>query len=240
MCFLVIWSNRFIRKLPDISALVFLNFILLSGFNACQKQSYAEEIIIGNYYVRYTAADSLLNANTHFYKEQAPNKKIPVTFLGGIHFMRKKMNFDRQDDAYSTSIQKLWVENINFSFQNTERKPINFSSTLKAVKFRKPPAVINKRKNLRLQLEPSALRDRESVGILIVDAAQKTTATFFEGPRAGEFYEVPVSNLKELAEGTGSLYLIKRKEIKEQHDGFLHQMLIEYYSEPVSVYISEE
>ena len=231
MCFLVVWTNAFIRKVTDNNPVKLILLSALLSLMSCQNSAINEDQIDANYYIRYTEADSLMQASATFQS----NQQKAITFLGGVRLIDQKMILDQKDNTYTLEIKKPLPNTLDFKFQNSERKEILFTSKPVIPKFTALPESIKLTQDLTFQIDQAPTEDGESLGIFIIGASRKTEAVFFEASHQLDHFIFPATKLKKLQPGNGQLYFLKREKFTSTQDGVNHEILFEYYSKPVEM-----
>ena len=232
MCALVVRTNAFIRKMTDnLFPILFLLgaiFCLLG----CQSPQKTDQLNSAAYYLRYTAADSLVKTAASFKNSNQQN----LSFLGGVQFLQEKMEFNQNDQEYSLEKKISLPETVTFQFQNENLESIRFSHSFIPAKIIASSLIINRNEDFLMEISNAKLEKEASLGILLIDSQQKTIAVFYEEDPVDGF-RIPKDRLKTIQKGAGKLFLVQKENRITQQETFEHHLKMEYYGVPMEIEI---
>lgn len=234
MCFLVVWTNVFIRKMPDKYLLqTLIIYGIFVHLFSCQTSEKVNEYKKAEYFVRFTAADSVIKAQANF-KDHAGNLQ---TFLGGVYLFQEKMNLEQKDSEYTLDKKIPPPEKISIQFQDESREEVGINLPFYSPEIETAFSSVDRKEPYTLKVNKALSCKDCSLGIFIIDSLNKTVATFFDKLNESTEYVIPQTKLAPIRPGQGKLFLRFKQKTQETKAGYEHTLQLEYYSVPLEVTI---
>ncbi|MBU6340388.1 MAG: hypothetical protein KGS48_02735 [Bacteroidetes bacterium] len=215
---------------------IFFSVLITLAFSYCANSPKSQT---GNIqcYVRLDEQEGLIKAEASFRRGLAD---ASIEIPGGMRFLNKPMTLTKISDIqYRTEFKTVFLPECSFSWNDPEKKEHTLSLPLNAIsdfafdadtlKFGAPAA---------LHWKGPVLEKGESL-VLIWEKSDGSATVPMEiissGPEPK--IEFPGAKMAELSKGKWQLYLVRKKLIRKEVDGYQTSTVLELYTKPKSISI---
>jgi hypothetical protein len=216
------------RTLPEL-----LIPLLLIGMIACGKSDETDLHHQAAFSVRYLSLDRSIRAQAAFWEASDSLEPRTLQIPGEVRFQDRKMTFrseDLTDPGYLLEYRADFPESLSFETRFEDYPDVHLSFDMEPVSDFSVSSRLSKADGLVLQVSGGRLSREESLVVLLSDD-QNTVHTFnLRGPSTDDTHRLTADQLKPLAPGRYTLFLVKKQEQEVRKGGLQVSALIEYFS----------
>lgn len=190
-------------------------------------------------YVRYDASNKSIKAEATMNDE---DQKKPVEWPGGIRYQRMEMQLlPVYGMTYRYEYNAAFLPDHVFEWTEAQNHKSAFHMSIDPIQaFSLPAAAISKSKPTSVKWEGSPLGKGETLVFMWENQKEgKTLPLEVSSTSNVPVIDIPSAKIKELSPGTWTLYLVRKRLIKEKVGSIQANGIMEYYTEPISVRITE-
>lgn len=157
----------------------------------------------------------------------------PAELPGGLQYDGAQMSFNAESALYKTqkNVGSAGFSEHRFAWANAQKQRQTFTLPVPAMaNFAFSPMPIALDKPARLSWEGQPIGEDESL-VLIWENAEHGTATMqVAGATMGKFIDFPAAELRKLKPGEWSVYLVRKRIVRQTVDGVVARGVSEFYS----------
>lgn len=221
--------------------LLAISTILLWG---CENNpDLSNDVLFEEYYVRYLEAEKELKAYATFLEGDSLKNAKPKIFFGGVAFQNSGMevrNLPKGVVKYRIKNDQVSYNNpFTFKYRNEEGETVEERLKMKPLGdfFVKDPISLSK--GMTLVINDGSLSEDEQLILLFSDEKNRAFSIPIMGPTDQIAYGLTSNQIKNLSEGKGQLYLVKKQNKLREENNRIISSNIEFYSKTLEIYIEK-
>lgn len=193
-----------------------------------------EEKISVEYYFRFLEPEQQMRAEATFFKgDSTKRRNIRVE---KVYFQEKAMEarqLKMHGTRYRSEINGSYPQSLSFRFINKKGKTHTHQTAMAPIlSFDVKESSENN--EMILSWEGTPLSQEESIVLLFSDKNEVVISHTHEGATPKSSLTFSKEKLKDLANGNGKLYLVKKRLSKDIQKNTLVQTLVEYYTDAIT------